>query len=277
MVSGETGLEIHCGNVATLLADFIRKETRKADRSRVVVGLSGGVDSAVAACLAARALGPRNVLCVLMPYRTSSRDSLTDAERVVRKLGAESVTVEITAMVDAYFSRHPDADPVRRGNKMARERMSILYDLSSVHAALVLGTSNKTELLLGYGTLHGDMACALNPLGDLFKTQVRQLAEHLEVPDSILNKPPSADLWPGQSDEGELGVSYETADRILHLLVDRRARRETIVASGFSTDLVDRLRERVRAFQFKRRPPLIAKLSARTVGIDFRYPRDWGR
>jgi NAD+ synthase len=276
MAENESGLDIHCGNVAALLEEFIRKETGKAGRCRVVVGLSGGIDSAVSASLAVRALGAGNVLCVLMPYRTSSPESLTDAGRVIGELGADSISVEITAMVDAYFSKFSDADLVRRGNKMARERMSILYDLSSVHSALVLGTSNKTELLLGYGTLHGDMASALNPLGDLYKTQVRQLAGFLQVPDTILNKPPSADLWPGQSDEGELGVTYETADRILHLMVDRRADRDTIIAAGFPAELVDRLRDRVRAFQFKRRPPLIAKLSARTVGIDFRYPRDWG-
>lgn len=277
MEPADPSLDIHCGNVASLLEDFLRDETRKADRRRLIVGLSGGIDSAVAAALGCRALGPEYLLCVLLPYRTSSPESLADAGLVVERLGVESVTVDITPMVDAYFAGVPEADPVRRGNKMARERMSILYDLSSVRGALVLGTSNKTEILLGYGTLHGDMASAINPLGDLYKTQVRQLAAFLGVPEPIRNKPPSADLWPGQSDEGELGLQYETADRILQLVVDRRWSREAVVAAGFATDLVDRVRERVRATQFKRRPPLIAKLSARTVGVDFRYPRDWGR
>lgn len=271
------GLKIHCRNVSSLLADFIAGETRKTGHSRVVVGLSGGLDSAVAACLASRALGPENVICALLPYRTSSAESLIDARKVISKIGAQSVQIEITPMVDAYFSRFPEADPVRRGNKMARERMSVLYDLSSLHSGLVLGTSNKTELLLGYGTIHGDIASAINPLGDLYKTQVRQLADFLELPEDVRKKAPSADLWPGQSDEAELGFSYERLDRFLYLLVDRRARRETLLEAGFSADQVKILLERVRSSQFKRRLPLIAKLSTRTVGIDFRYPRDWGR
>lgn len=271
------GLKIHCRNVSSLLADFIAGETRKTGHSRVVVGLSGGLDSAVAACLASRALGPENVICALLPYRTSSAESLIDARKVIRNIGAKSVQIEITPMVDAYFSRFPEADPVRRGNKMARERMSVLYDLSSLHSGLVLGTSNKTELLLGYGTIHGDIASAINPLGDLYKTQVRQLADFLELPEDVRKKAPSADLWPGQSDEAELGFSYERLDRFLYLLVDRRARRETLLEAGFSADQVKNLLERVRSSQFKRRLPLIAKLSTRTVGIDFRYPRDWGR
>lgn len=271
------GLKIHCRNVSSLLADFIAGETRKTGHSRVVVGLSGGLDSAVAACLASRALGPENVICALLPYRTSSAESLIDARKVISKIGAQSVQIEITPMVDAYFSRFPEADPVRRGNKMARERMSVLYDLSSLHSGLVLGTSNKTELLLGYGTIHGDIASAINPLGDLYKTQVRQLADFLELPEDVRKKAPSADLWPGQSDEAELGFSYERLDRFLYLLVDRRARRETLLEAGFSADQVKILLERVRSSQFKRRLPLIAKLSTRTIGIDFRYPRDWGR
>lgn len=271
------GLKIHCRNVSSLLADFIAGETRKTGHSRVVVGLSGGLDSAVAACLASRALGPENVICALLPYRTSSAESLIDARKVISKIGAQSVQIEITPMVDAYFSRFPEADPVRRGNKMARERMSVLYDLSSLHSGLVLGTSNKTELLLGYGTIHGDIASAINPLGDLYKTQVRQLADFLELPEDVRKKAPSADLWPGQSDEAELGFSYERLDRFLYLLVERRARRETLLEAGFSADQVKNLLERVRSSQFKRRLPLIAKLSTRTVGIDFRYPRDWGR
>lgn len=276
MDEADTGLKIHCRIVSSLLVDFIAGETRKTGRSRVVVGLSGGLDSAVAACLASRALGPENVICALLPYRTSSAESLTDARKVIRKIGAQSVQIEITPMVDAYFSRFPEADPVRRGNKMARERMSVLYDLSSLHAGLVLGTSNKTELLLGYGTIHGDIASAINPLGDLYKTQVRQLADFLELPENVRKKTPSADLWPDQSDETELGFSYERLDRFLYLLVDRRAKRGTLLEAGFSADQVKILLERVRSSQFKRRLPLVAKLSTRTIGIDFRYPRDWG-
>jgi NAD+ synthase len=178
--------------------------------------------------------------------------------------------------VDAYFSRHPTTDRTRRGNKMARERMSVLYDLSAARRALVLGTSNKTELLLGYGTLHGDMASALNPLGDLYKTQVRQMARHLGIPPRVVRKRPTADLYPGQTDEGELGVAYAEVDRLLYLLVDLRERPAEARRAGFPPRMVHRVREMIRRSQFKRRLPLIAKLSNRTIGVDFRYPRDWG-
>jgi len=260
-----------------LLVDFIRRETRKAGCFRAVVGLSGGVDSAVAAALGVRALGAGSVLCALLPYRTSSPDSLVDARRLVRRLGARSTRVEITPMIDAYFGRRGRVPALRRGNKMARERMAVLYDLSAREGGLVLGTSNKTELLLGYGTIFGDLACALNPLGDLYKTQVRHLALHLGVPRSIALKVATADLWRGQTDEEEMGMTYDEVDRLLHLLVDRRASPEEATAMGFARPLVRRVLARVRASQFKRRTPLIAKISPRTVGVDFLYPRDWGR
>jgi len=165
--------------------------------------------------------------------------------------------------------------PLRLGNVMARMRMIVLFDRSARDNALVLGSSNKSELLLGYGTLHGDLASAINPLGDLYKTQVRVLARHLDVPESILRKPPSADLWPDQSDEDELGLSYEEADRVLALLVDARVERDGVISRGFAAELVDRVWNLVVRSQFKRRPPVIAKLSGRSLGSDFRYPRDW--
>ena len=179
--------------------------------------------------------------------------------------------------MDEYFANFPDADRTRRGNKMARERMSILYDQSMAHRALVLGTSNKTELLLGYGTLFGDMASALNPIGDLYKTQVFALARELDLPHSVLTKPPSADLWAGQSDEEELGIRYAVVDQVLHLLVDQRRSRSEVIALGFDAADVDTVAVRVRGSQYKRRPPVIAKLSSRTIDREFRYPRDWGR
>jgi NAD+ synthase len=268
-------LEINGEAVRRILTGFIANEVRKTGFSRVVVGLSGGIDSALSAYLAAEALGPANVFAVLMPYRTSNPESAAHADLVVRALGIESLTVEITAMLDAYFAIFPDADQMRRGNKMARERMTILFDHSARLGALVLGTSNKTELLLGYGTLHGDMASAVNPLGDLYKTQVRALAGHLRVPAAIRKKPPSADLWPRQSDEADLGFTYERVDRLLALLVDARLSRDAAVAAGFDRSMVDRVARLVVRSQFKRRPPIIAKVSARTVGWDFRYPRDW--
>ncbi len=262
---------------ADLLQDFLRRETRKAGYARAVLGLSGGVDSAAAAALACRALGRRNVLCALLPHRASSPASLRDARRVSRCLGARSVLVEITPMIDAYFARQRRASRRRRGNKMARERMAVLYDLSARDRALVVGTSNKTELLLGYGTIFGDMASGLNPLGDLYKTQIRMLALHLGVPEDIVWKTPTADLWSGQTDEKEIGYRYADIDRLLVLLVDRRANPHEAIAAGFPRRMVARITRLIASSQFKRRPPLIAKLSPRTVGVDFRYARDWGR
>jgi len=263
--------------VRTILTGFIDNEVRKAGFERVVVGLSGGVDSALSAFLAAEALGPQNVWAILMPYRTSSPESVEHARLVVNTLGVHSLAVDITPMVDAYFAGFPDADQMRRGNKMARERMTILFDHSARLGGLVLGTSNKTELLLGYGTLYGDMASAINPLGDLYKTQVRQLARHLKVPAVIVEKQPSADLWAGQTDEGELGFTYEAVDKVLYLLVDQRYEVADLVAERFDEKIVHAIYQKVQASQYKRRLPVIAKVSARTIDRDFRYPRDWGR
>jgi len=271
-------MRIDAGVVRQILTGFIDNEVRKAGFGRVVLGLSGGVDSALAAYLAAEALGPESVTALVMPYRTSNPESAAHAALVIKALGIPSLTVDITPMVDAYFALFPDADMVRRGNKMARERMTILFDHSMGQKALVLGTSNKTELLLGYGTLHGDMASALNPLGDLYKTQVRQLARHLGVPPIIVDKQPSADLWAGQTDEAELGFTYEEVDRVLYLLVDCRHEVADLVAQGsFSEEFVRAVYRKVQGSQYKRRLPVIAKISARTIDRDFRYPRDWGR
>ncbi|MBI3014683.1 MAG: NAD+ synthase [Candidatus Tectomicrobia bacterium] len=263
--------------VRRMLTGFIRNEVTKTGHERVVVGLSGGIDSSLSAYLGAEALGPAQVLGLIMPYRTSSSQSLEDARRVVAVLGIRSRVIDITPMIDAYFAAFPEADPVRRGNKMARERMTILYDFSMVEKALVLGTSNKTELLLGYGTLHGDMASAINPLGDLYKTQVRQLAEAMGIPETILRKPPTADLWQGQSDEGELGFTYAEVDRLLYYMVDRRYNEEQLQDLGFEPDFVTRVTKLVQGSQYKRRLPVIAKISNRTIDRDFRYARDWGR
>lgn len=259
-----------------LLTRALREEVEKTGFRRVILGVSGGIDSALALFLCARAFGQERVLAVCMPYRESSSSSLEDARAAIDAVGVESVTVDITPQIDAYFAGFPDASPLRRGNKMARERMSILYDLSAEHRALVIGTSNKTELLLGYGTQFGDMASAVNPLGDLYKTQVRQLSAHLGVPESILKKPPSADLWPDQTDEAELGFSYLDVDRLLYFMVDCRYPREKLLRQGFNPGLVDRVFHRVITNQYKRRLPVILKVSGRTVGADFRYPRDWG-
>jgi len=260
--------------VRKMLVSFLRDETAKAGKGRVVLGLSGGVDSAVVAALAAEAFGPAGVTALFTPYRTSEASSREHARLVAGTYGLALEEVDITAQIDAYFAGARDADRVRLGNKMARERKSIEYDRSWPDA-LVLGTSNKTELLLGYGTQFGDLASALNPVGDLYKTQLRELAVHVGVPGPVVEKAPSADLWPGQTDEGELGLSYADADLVLYHLVDRRMRADDLVACGFDAGLIGRIRELVRRSHFKRVMPLIAKLSLRTVGHDFLYPRDW--
>ncbi|TMC49720.1 MAG: NAD+ synthase [Chloroflexi bacterium] len=276
-VSAADALRIDTEVVLSLLVGFVREEVHKVGFQRVVVGLSGGVDSAVTAAVAQRALGPDDVVPVIMPYRSSSPASEADARAVCDQLGLRPVMVDISPQIDAYFERFPEVDRTRRGNKMARERMSILYDLSFAERALVIGTSNKTELLLGYSTVHGDMAHALNPLGDLYKTQVWALARALGLPDRVVDKPPSADLWEGQSDEEELGFQYALVDVLLYYLVDERRTRVELRALGYADDFIDLIVQRVRDSQYKRRPPVIAKLSARTIDREFRYPRDWGR
>jgi NAD+ synthase len=269
-------LQINPALVERILIGFIQDEVRKVGFERVVIGLSGGVDSSLAATLAVRALGPANVKGLLLPYRTSDPSSLRDAEAMVNQLGIPHEVVDISPEIDAYFARYPDADPARRGNKMARERMTILYDHSWAFRALVLGTSNKTELLLGYGTIYGDMASAVNPIGDLYKTQVWQLADGVGVPTAIVQKAPSADLWAGQTDEVELGFQYREVDRLLYYLIERRYTVAELEREGFNRAFIDVVVQKVRDSQYKRRLPVIAKLSSRTIDRDFRYPRDWG-
>jgi NAD+ synthase len=260
-----------------IIVEFIRRQLDQAGFSRLVVGLSGGVDSATVAFLAGRAIGPDNLLAVRMPYATSSEASETDALRVVTALGCRTERVDISPMVDPMLALITGDDPatrnVRRGNVMARQRMVVLYDRSAAFDALVIGTSNKTEALLGYGTLHGDMAAALAPIGDLYKTQLRAVAAELGVPEEVVAKPPSADLWPGQTDEGELGRSYDMLDRALYALVDRRWSVDRCERAGLPRDLVEWVERRVARMEFKRQLPPVAKLSLRTPGFDHLYPR----
>jgi NAD+ synthase len=269
-------LDINPGLARKILTGFIKSEVTRAGFSRAVVGLSGGIDSALSCALAADALGPDNVLAVRMPYRTSAADSLEDAQGVIDATGVQSLTIPISEMVDPLLARFPEMTNVRRGNVMARQRMICIYDQSSAFGGLVIGTGNKTEILLGYTTLFGDSACAINPLGDLYKTQVRQLSAELGLPQSVLSKPPTADLWVGQTDEGELGYTYAEVDKLLHLLIDQRYMPADCVAAGYPEPFVRSVVERVRRNQFKRVMPPIAKLSNRTVGYDFLYLRDWG-
>jgi NAD+ synthase len=259
-----------------VLVSFLRQEMSRFGFTKATLGLSGGVDSALSCFLAAEALGPENVLAILMPYRSSAPESAEHAMLVVNQTGVAHKVVDITPMVEPYLSLFPDMSPVRRGNVMARTRMIVLYDHSVLWNALVVGTSNKTELLLGYGTLFGDMASALNPLGDLYKTQVRQMACNMGVPDVIVSKAPSADLWVGQTDEAELGFTYAEVDKLLYLLVDERYSPDEAAAAGFEPRFVAAVIRKVRQSQYKRVPPIIAKVSRRDVGHDYLYPRDWG-
>ena len=266
-----------------LIAEFIRGQLRQAGFERAVLGLSGGIDSALVAYLTADAIGPGRLHCVLMPYRTSSPESLEDAGEVVRRLGCSSEVVEITAMVDAYFgvdgdpgaagSEGLDAAPLRRGNFMARMRMSVLYDRSVTWQGLVVGTGNKTESLIGYTTLFGDSACAFNPIGDLYKSQVRQVSAAIGVPEAIIRKAPSADLWPGQTDEAEADFSYPVLDRLLFWRIDKRRSVDECVALGYDRAMVERVDRMVAGAEFKRQVPPIAKLGPRTAGVDYLYPR----
>jgi NAD+ synthase len=256
-----------------VIAQFIRGQLRQAGFERAVLGLSGGIDSALVAYLVAEAIGADQLLCVLMPYRTSSDASRTDAEEVVRRLSCASELIDISPMVDGFFTSQPDAAPLRRGNFMARQRMAVLYDRSVTWGGLVVGTGNKTESLIGYTTLFGDSACAFNPVGDLYKSQVRQLAAAIGVPDEIIRKAPSADLWPGQTDETEADFSYPVLDRLLFWRVDKRRSDEEMTALGFDPALVARVDRLIATSEFKRQVPPIAKLGMRTAGVDYLYPR----
>ena len=259
-----------------VIVDFIRSQLRQAGFERAVLGLSGGIDSALVAYLVADAIGAAQLLCVLLPYRHSSPASRGDAEQVIQRLGCAAELVDITPMVDGYFgdvAEGAEASPLRRGNFMARMRMAVLYDRSVTWGGLVVGTGNKTESLIGYTTLFGDSACAFNPIGDLYKSQVRQLAEAMGVPDEIIAKAPSADLWPGQTDEAEAGFSYPELDRLLFWLVDKRRSPDELVAKGFSPERVAWAVRALAGAEFKRQVPPIAKLGPRTAGIDYLYPR----
>jgi NAD+ synthase len=269
-------LSINTNLAREILVGFVKSEITRVGMSRAVIGLSGGIDSALSCALAVEALGKENVLAVRMPYKGSSQDSLDHAQLLIDQLGIPNKTVEITDMVEPLFKRDPQITKMRMGNIMARERMIVLYDQSEVFKGLVVGTGNKTEILLGYSTLYGDAACAMNPIGDLYKTQVRQLSRAMNVPAPIIDKAPSADLWAGQTDEDELGFTYEDVDKLLYLLVDQRYSPQEAVEAGFSEKFVNAVTTRIRRNQFKRMVPPIAKVSNRTIGYDFLYLRDWG-
>ena len=268
-------LKLHAPLAIAALADFLRDGVESAGATGLVLGLSGGVDSALAAAIAVRALGTERVHAFYLPYRTSEPQSAIDAAAVAKKLGLALREIEITAQVDAYFDAHePDADRVRRGNKLARERMTILFDQSKKLGALVLGTSNKSEILLGYSTVFGDNASSINPIGDLYKTQVWQLSRDAGVPDAVVKKRPTADLWPGQTSESELGFDYATADEALYLLFDQGLSGDEVIDRGYPREMVEKIVRLERANRFKRRLMLIARLSASAINLDREMPRD---
>jgi NAD+ synthase len=266
-----------------VMVGFIRNQLRQAGFGRALLGLSGGIDSALVAFLVAEAVGPENLLCVLMPYRTSSSESVVDARTVVDRLSCPSDLVDVSPIVDGYFGRDgelggggesaSDAAPLRRGNFMARARMCVLYDRSVAWGGLIVGTGNKTEALIGYTTLFGDSACAFNPIGDLYKSQVRQVAAAIGVPEQIIRKPPSADLWPGQTDEIEAGFSYPELDRLLFWMIDKRRTDEELLGMSFPAAEIARVKRLVAVSEFKRQVPPVAKLGPRTTGVDYLYPR----
>ena len=253
-------LDLNLKEVHSELVEFLRESFKKAGFSKAVLGLSGGIDSALVAYLLRDALGKENVLAIMMPYKSSNPDSLNHAKLVVEDLGINSKTIEITDMIDAYFKNEKEATSLRMGNKMARERMSILFDYSSKENALVVGTSNKTEIYLGYSTQFGDAACALNPVGDLYKTNIWDLSRYLKIPNELIEKKPSADLWEGQTDEQEMGLTYKEADQVLYRMLEENKTVEEVLAEGFNKDLVDNIVRRMNRSEYKRRMPLIAKI-----------------
>ena len=253
-------LDLNLKDIHNELVEFLRENFKKAGFSKAVLGLSGGIDSALVAYLLRDALGKENVLAIMMPYKSSNPDSLNHAKLVVEDLKINAKTIEITDMIDAYFKNEKDASSLRMGNKMARERMSILFDYSSKENALVVGTSNKTEIYLGYSTQFGDSACALNPIGNLYKTNIWDLSRYLKIPNELIEKKPSADLWEGQTDEQEMGLTYKEADQVLYRMLEENKTVEEILAEGFNKDLVDNIVRRINRSEYKRRMPLIAKI-----------------
>ena len=253
-------LDLNLKEVHNELVEFLRENFKKAGFSKAVLGLSGGIDSALVAYLLRDALGKENVLAIMMPYKSSNPDSLNHAKLVIEDLKINSKTIEITDMIDAYFKNEKEATSLRMGNKMARERMSILFDYSSKENALVVGTSNKTEIYLGYSTQFGDSACALNPIGDLYKTNIWDLSRYLEIPNELIEKKPSADLWEGQTDEQEMGLTYKEADQVLYRMLEENKTVEEVLGEGFNKDLVDNIVRRMNRSEYKRRMPLIAKI-----------------
>ena len=270
-------LDINLETTQKILVSFIKDSIRKNGFENAIIGVSGGIDSAVILALASQAVGSNHTFALLMPYKLSSENSLIDGKNLCEQLKVSYKVIDISPSVDAYFDRFPTPEKMLIGNKCARERMSVLYDFSSREKALVVGTSNKSELLIGYSTLYGDSAAAFLPIGDLYKTQIFELARYLHIPDTIINKKPSADLWKDQTDEGEIGITYRELDEILFQLIDCRKKDHEIVQMGYAQTNIEKIKKMIVNSQYKRTMPPVCKLQTRTVGIDFRYPRDWNK
>ncbi len=258
-------LKIDTQIVREKITDFIKRNLDRAGFEKILIGLSGGIDSALSCFLAVEAIGKENVLGIRMPYKTSSKDSLLDAQKVIDQLGIHSKTIEITPFAEPLIRNIPEHEMVRRGNIMARMRMIVLYDQSAEFNGLVIGTGNKTEIFLGYSTQYGDSACAFNPIGDLYKAQVVQLASYMGVPKDILEKAPSADLWEGQTDEDELGFTYKEVDEFLYYLIDKSYSHSQLLEKGFNKEFIDKVLARINKNEFKRSLPPVFELSERSV------------
>ena len=270
----EPTLAINAELTASWLEAFLRDEmVERRGIGKAILGLSGGIDSALVAYLCARALGPKNVYAIRMPYRTSSPNSLLDAQRIIDALGINAETIDISDAVDGYLRHAPDADPRRKGNVMARMRMLVLFDQSARRGALPVGTGNKTERLMGYFTWHADDTPPVNPIGDLFKTQVWALARWLGIPNEVVDKPPSADLEANQTDESDLGITYAKADRILNLIL-LGYRDDAIVARGLDLAEVKLVRRRVDSTHWKRHLPTTALVSGTAINEFYLRPVD---
>jgi len=240
------------------IVDFIKRKFIEANLENAIIGLSGGIDSAVSAALSVKALGKDHVFAIMMPYKNSNPASLTDALAVAESLHIEHKVMDITPMVDAYFTIYePDADNLRRGNRMARERMCILFDYSAKMKGMVIGTGNRSEIMTGYFTQHGDGACAFEPIGNLYKTEVREIARMLELPDIVISKHPTADLWDGQTDESEMGITYRILDEILYLKTEKSLNNQLIINMGYTEKDVETVSKLIRRSEFKRHLPEI--------------------